>query len=197
MSYVIISEMDGVSQEKQTVSSLSLARAHLELDATRAKFLPTKLYHDKSFILERRDDFKNTDGVRDFSRVIVQVIDRSFGGFTLGGGSIDDLQREVNNWASYADTPGARGNRLALVSKPGMSDLIYTPDGRVAILYFEVWLSTATVFNYRRATLNHSRDKWEFAKDLQRLFANLDLGYDIMVEHEYFGVFELGNTKLE
>jgi hypothetical protein len=180
----------------RSASSLSIAKAVIELDKRAAKFLSSNLVNDRTFINERVSEL-TTGPSTDFYRVIVQIIDRKK---TLIGDDVAQLTKIVNNWAAQSRVTGARGQRLALVSQPlidenGDFEHIEAADG-TPIIYIEAWISTAVIYNHRRATLNHCRNANEFAADANNLFEHIldhsdDL--DIAVEHQKFGVFQHGN----
>jgi hypothetical protein len=181
----------------RSASSLSIAKAVIELDKRAAKFLSSNLVNDRTFINERVSEL-TTGPSTDFYRVIVQVIDRKK--ILTGDYDVALLTDVVNKWAAQSRVTGARGQRLALVSQPlidedGDFEHIEAADG-TPIIYIEAWISTAVIYNHRRATLNHCRNANEFAADVNNLFEHiLDLNddLDIAVEHQKFGVFQHGN----
>lgn len=180
-------------------SGLSIAKAFIELDPRTSKFLASNLVNDRSFINERVKDLANSTGKADFYRVIIQVIDREK---NLTNYEAKDICDAIDKWAGYSDVSGSRGGRLAIVSQvhideDGNFEHITAADG-TPVLYFEAWISTAVIYNHRRATLNHSKDATEFGADARNLFEKIldvDDSVDIAVEHQYFGVYQHGNIK--
>jgi hypothetical protein len=178
-------------------SGLSIAKVFIEMDPRINKFLTSNLIHNKSFINERAVKNVALAGP-DFCRVIIQVIDREK---QIIAKTAKDVCDAIDKWAGYSNVTGARGGRLAIVSQVDILDdefeAVMAPDG-TPILYFEAWLSTAVIYNHRRATLNHCKDACEFGEDARNLFEKiLDIedSVDIAVEHQYFGIYEHGNIK--
>lgn len=180
-------------------SGLSIAKVFIELDPRINKFLTSNLLFNRGFINERVKELNLANSApTDFYRVIIQVIDREK---NIDAKSAKTICDAIDKWAGYSNVVGARGGRLAIVSQVDILDdefeHIEAPDG-TPILYFEAWLSTAVIYNHRRATLNHSRDANEFGNDAHNLFEkilDIDDSVDIAVEHQYFGIFQYGDIK--
>lgn len=182
MSYVVIAP----KIQNQLVSSLTRAKDFIENNPNINPLLATNLIGNSGFINERVQEALAV-GVRDFTKVNLFI-----DGVADIVQYLQEITAAVEKWAGKSFVKGAHGERVAIVSQPNYSE-VHDQDE----IFYEVWLSSAVLFNHRRATLNHPKDKQEFEQDLNSLVKSIrKINPSITVEAEpILGRGVLGNFK--